>query len=128
MKRLIGALLTIMMLIAISGVAIQQFDDRELFTSPPEAAGEDFMRAVVNGRYDQATAYCLHPESVSEESLRSLHKSIEARFGDVHDVKGETVTHTRDEALVNVQLKSAQGSDALAFRLVFESGEWKITR
>ena len=128
MKRLIGVIVALALLIAISALAIHQFEDRELFTPPPEAIAEDFMRAIVNGRYDQARPYLLNPESASTESLRDLHKSIEARIGDVHDVKGEPVTHTKDEALVNMALKSDKGSEAMTLGLVFETSEWKVRR
>ena len=124
MKELVMIGVAAAVLLSAGWVATNQFDDRQLFTPPPDAVAEGFMREVVTRRLDRALNYL--PDSNAEtEPLRLLADSIEERLGHVDDVQAETITSTDDEALVRVTLRSAKGSATLVVKTVWEKGGWK---
>jgi hypothetical protein len=121
MKEFTGVLLAMALLIGMSALAIQRFDDRELFVSPPDAVAEGFVREVVTKRWDRARTYLVDPDAMSNPDLEALQQS----WGDPSTVDAEIVSRTDERASVNVKLKSAKGATVLGFELVFDS-EWKI--
>lgn len=122
MRQLLGIAIAFGLLAGATGLAVERFGDRELFVSPPEAVAEDFVRAIVTGRYDQARPY-LEDDSMPEEELRALR----AALGDPTEVESKLVARDDARALVNVRVSEAERSEAVAFTLVFEK-EWKIVR
>lgn len=127
MRHLLSVLAAAAVLVAASALAVEQFEDRELFVPPPEAVAEGFIREVITGRYSRAREYLQERESMSEDQLRALEQEIESRTGDPTEVEAETVTRDDQRALVTVRVSSAQGSHAMAYGLEFEE-EWKIVR
>jgi hypothetical protein len=125
MKEILSVALTMALLIGVCALAVERFDDRETFIPPPDAVAEGFAREVVTKRWDRARAYLVDPDSMSNAQIEALQKSWEQRVGDPSTIEAETITRTNQEALANVRLRSAQGSEAVAFELVFER-EWKI--
>ena len=121
MKEIAGVLVAMALLIGMSALAIERFDDRELFVSPPDAVTEGFVREVVTKRWDRARTYLADPDSISNAEIEALQKS----WGDPSTVDAEIVSRTNERASVNVTLKSAKGSEVVAFTLTFD-GEWKI--
>ena len=126
MRRLIGVLGAAAILITVSALAVNRLGDRELFSPPPEAVGESFMRSVASSRYDQALPFLLQPDVTSPDALRRLEESIEGRIGDIHDVKGEPLSRTDDRARVHVELRSASTTETIELALEWEGGEWKV--
>jgi hypothetical protein len=127
MKEIARVLLAMALLIGVSALAIERFDDRELFVSPPDAVAEGFVREVIMKRWDRARTYLPDPDAVSNTEIEALQKSWEQRLGDPSVFEAELVSRTDEQAKVNVRLKSAKGSAVLVFGLVFD-GEWKIAR
>ena len=125
MKEIAGVVVAMALLIAVSALAVERFDDRELFVSPPDAVAEGFVREVVTKRWDRARTYLVDADSMSNPEVEALQKSWEQRIGDPSEVEAELVSRTEAQALVNVRLKSANASAELVFALVFD-GEWKI--
>jgi len=121
MKEIAGVTVAMALLIGISALAIERFDDRELFVSPPDAVAEGFVREVVTKRWDRARTYLVDPDSMSNAGIEALQKA----WGDPSTLDAEMVTRTDERASVNVRWKSAEGSEVIAFELVFD-GEWKI--
>lgn len=116
MRRLFGILIPFAVLLGASALAVERFHDRELFVSPPDAVAEQFVRALVNGRYDQAREY------LADES-----SSLPAVLDDATEVEAKTVSRDDTRALVSVRVSSAERSEAVAFTLEF-GREWKIVR
>ena len=116
MRRLCGILIPFALLLGASALAVERFHDRELFVSPPDAVAEQFVRSLVNERYDQAREY------LAEES-----QSLPEVLDGATDVEAKTVSRDDTRALVNVRVSDGERSEAMAFTLVFES-EWKIVR
>lgn len=125
MKEFAGVVVAMALLIGMSALAIERFDDRELFVSPPDAVAEGFVREVVTKRWDRARTYLLDPEAMSNADVEALQKAWERRIGYPSEVEAEIVTRTDERASVNVTLKSANGTMAIALALVFD-GEWRI--
>jgi hypothetical protein len=121
MKEIAGVLIAMALLIGTSMLAIERFDDRELFVSPPDAVAEGFVREVVTKRWDRARTYLVDPDAMSDTQIEALQKS----WGDPSTIEAEIVSRTDEQALVNVKLKSAKRSEVIAFELAFD-GEWKI--
>jgi hypothetical protein len=125
-RELAGVLVVAAILLAVSAAAVGPLHDRELFTPPPETVAEGFTRAVVSGRHDQARAFLVDPDWIENDQLRSLERAIESRLGDVHDVTGELISRSDEEAFVTVRMKSAEASEATELSLRWEGGEWKV--
>lgn len=125
MKELLGVALATALLIGMTALAVTQFNDRELFVPPPETVAEGFVREVISKRWDRARPFLAHPESVSDAQLEALQKSWEERVGDPTKIDAQTIHRDHEQALANVSLQSAQGSEAVPFTLQFDD-EWKI--
>ncbi len=125
MKELLGVAIAVALLIGVSALAVQQFDDRELFVPPPESIAESFVRETMARRWDRARGYLAEPESVSDQQLEELQKSWEATVGEPTKIEAETITRDDADALANVRMQSKRGSEAVAFALRFDD-EWKI--
>ena len=123
MRQLFGVLTAFALLAGATVLAVERFGDRELFVSPPDAVAEDFVRALVNGRYDQARAYLADESSASYDELRALHEKL----GDPSEIEASVVARDDRRALVNVRVSEAERSEAVAFTLLFEK-EWKVVR
>ena len=121
MKEIAGVVAAMALLIGMSALAIERFDDRELFVSPPDAVAEGFVREVVTKRWDRARTYLLDPEAMSNTDIEALQKA----WGNPSTVESEIVSRTDERASVNVTLKSERGAEVVVFTLRFE-GEWKI--
>ncbi|MDP9191348.1 MAG: hypothetical protein M3P06_06570 [Acidobacteriota bacterium] len=124
MKEIAGVILATTLLLGMIALAVER-GDRETFVSPPDAVAEGFAREVVTKRWDRARTYLADPDSMSNAEIAALQKSWEQRIGDPSEVHAETISRTEDKALVNVNLKSARGSEAHLLALAFD-GEWKI--
>lgn len=125
MKELLGVAIAVALLIGVSGLAVEQFGDRELFVPPPESVAEGFVREIVTKRWERAREHLAEPESATDAQLEALQKSWEASVGEPTQIEAETITRDDAEALANVRMQSARGSEVVAFGLRFD-GEWKI--
>jgi hypothetical protein len=119
MKELLGITLSFAILAGMTALAVERFGDRELFVSPPDAVVEDFVRAVVNGRYDQARAFLADEHSMPDDELRAL----QAELGDPSHIDAKIASRDDTRAVVNVRTTE----NALTFALAFDR-EWKIVR
>ena len=125
MKELLGVTIAMALLIGASALAVEQFGDRELFIPPPEVVAEGFVREVIAKRRERAREYLAEPESMSDAQIEALQKSWEERVGDPTKIEAETIRRDDSDALTNVRMQSAHGSEAVAFALRFDD-EWKI--
>lgn len=112
------------LLIGACAIAIHEFQDRELFVSPPDAVAEGFTRAVTLERFDQAAEYLA--DKSARGDVPELASDIERSLGHVDDIKAETLFSTKDEALVRVRLRSAEGIADLRLKTYWDGGEWKV--
>ncbi len=125
MTKLAALVLVTAVLFGICVLAIEGGDDRKTVVPPPDAVAEAFTREVLAGRWARAKEYLQEPESRSDEELRALRESLERRVRVVSEVDAETVAMDDERALANVRVASSFGSEAIAYRLVFDD-EWKI--
>ena len=125
MKELLGIAIAAALLIGISALAVEQFDDRETFVPPPDAVAEGFVREVMAKRWERARTYLAEPPSMSRGELEALQKSWRERAGEPTEIEAETIARDDAEALAHVRMRSARGSEAVAFALRFDD-EWKI--
>ena len=125
MRVIAGIVILCVLLIGVCAAAIHQFDDRELFVSPPDAVSEGFMREVTMRRFDRSAGYLANSDTPQGE-MRILADSIEQRIGSVNDVEAETISRTDSEALIDVRLTSAKSVDSLALKAVWDGKEWKV--
>lgn len=125
MKEIVSVTIAVAVMFGVCALAVDRFDDRETFIPPPDAVAEGFAREVVTKRWDRAREYLADPQSMSNAEIAALQKSWEQRVGDPSVIEAETISHDDAHASVNVRMKSAKGSEAVAFALTFD-GEWKI--
>lgn len=123
MIRFLGLVLAFGLLVGATAVAVERFDDRELLVPGPDVVAEEFVRAVVNGRYEPARARLADESSMTEIELRTL----QAQLGDPSEIEAEGIARDDTRALASVRVSSASESEAVAFTLVFDYG-WKIVR
>lgn len=126
MKEIVSVTIAVAVMFGVCALAVDRFDDRETFIPPPDAVAEGFAREVVTKRWDRAREYLADPQSMSNAEIAALQKSWEQRVGDPSVIEAETISHDHAHASVNVRMKSAKGSEAVAFALTFD-GEWKIS-
>jgi uncharacterized protein (DUF433 family) len=118
MMRVLSITIPTVVLWTIAAVAVDRFDDRELFVAPPEAIGEGFIRAVTSRRYDQARELLTNPDAMTNNEVRAL----ALRLGDADTIEAETLSRDASRALVTVRGASA----TISLSLVFEGGGWKV--
>jgi len=121
--KLLGVATALGLLLGASALAIDRFDDRELFVPPPDVVAESYVRAIVTGRYSQARTYLTDESSVSDDELRALDHSL----GEPTEVEAETLSRDDSSALATVRVSGGDGSHAIAFTLEFDR-EWKIVQ
>jgi hypothetical protein len=126
MRRLVFVIAATAMMAGASALAVRH-GDRELTVPPPESIAESFMRNVLTHRYPRARDLVVE-QNADEEAMRRLAQSIEQRLGRVDDVSAETVSRTKEVALVNVRLKSASASDAVPLSMIWSNGAWNVER
>jgi hypothetical protein len=129
MKRLFGMIATIAAGLLIVVGAVGLLRDTGLFTSPPEAVAEGFVRQLVAGRYDRAMTYL--DESMRKEldhdDLKTFAVFIMMRSGEVVDVKGERAWVKGSTAEAHAKLMTTvSGAWDLNLRMVRRSGTWTI--
>ena len=121
MKEVLAVIIVSALLIGGNALAMHQFGDRETFVPAPEVVAEEFVREIAGKRWDRARSLLLDPESMPDAELAELRM----RIGEPVNIEGETITRTDSEALANVRVEWAEGSNAIALQLQFDD-EWKI--
>lgn len=119
MREVSGVLIAFAIVLGGSWLAVEAFDDRELFVPPPEAIAEQFARSVMAKRWEPAKECLRSPDAVSDEHLQSLQQEL----GERENVEAETVARTGERALVTVRVPKR--FVVKNFQLVFDKG-WKI--
>ena len=112
----------------LAGVVFE-LGDRTIFVAPPEAVAEGFVRQLASGRYDRAVPYLSTrlAEHVDSGALKTSTERLEARTGEILDVRGEPGSIDGDRASARVRLKTeSAGEVELALPLVREEGVWSI--
>jgi hypothetical protein len=111
--------------------------DRDIFTSPPEAVAENFIRSLAMRRFGGPAQRALAEDlqKHAAERLRALSREIarpDALLGvDAHEVTGQHTRRSgRDEAEVVVRVRRVGGDDMLATVPLQQSSShaWQITR
>lgn len=116
MKRLLGVLFTIALLLTAHLVAVERLGDRELLTPPPDAVAEAFTREVTTKRWDQAQEY------LTERVPQSTLEDLQAQLGEAANVTCETTSRDDEHASVNVKVRDK----TLVMTLGWREGEWKV--
>jgi hypothetical protein len=129
MSALVGALLTVALALVVTAASLFGLRDRSVLASPPEATVEDFLRKLATGRYVRAHADLSDDlaEQVTPDSLRSLLSALEARVGDILDVRGERIWMTDSGARAAAVLETNRQREVeVEFPLTWSSGEWAV--
>lgn len=103
--------------------------DRQVFTSPPEAVAEQFMRKLATGRYEVAMDQLSGElrRKVRPDDLKAAAQRLKERVGQIQDVRGEPGLMRGDEAEAAAVLTLQQGKETpLRFRLTRSQGAWAI--
>jgi hypothetical protein len=129
MKRLFAMIVAIAAGLMVCIGAVGLLRDSGLFTSPPEAVAEGFVRQLVAGRYERAMTYL--DESMSREidqnDLKTFAMFIMMRSGEVLDVKGERGWVKGGKAEASARLMTTiSGAWDLNLVMVRRSGAWSI--
>lgn len=112
--------------LAVVAGAVFGLGDGRVMVSPPEAVVEDFMRALERGRLPQARKY-LSADGRAAARLDDARARLDARIGEMQDVKGEKGRISGDEAEAAAVIKTRKrGEVRLGVRLHRETGEWRI--
>lgn len=127
MRELIAVTVCFALLAGATWLATERFSDRELLVPPPDAVAEGFVRETITGRYARARQYLAEPESMTDDDVRAIEQQIESWVGEPTEVEAEVLSRDDGQALANVRVSSAQGSQSLSYALVFDK-EWKIAR
>ena len=130
MKGPLGVLLTVAIAIGLTAAALFGLGDRSVLASPPESVVEDFMRKLETGRYVRARDDLSDDiaQQIGPDSLRTLLHALEARVGEIVDVRGERVWMTRGTARATAVLETDRQREVeIELPLVWASGEWSVS-
>lgn len=123
---LLGAIAAALLVIA---AAIFGAGDRHLFSPPPEAVAEEFVRQLVTRRYDLATKY-LSPDlrrSVGSDGLRTRYEPMRRSLGKIDDVDATVEFIEGARAGARAGIRGDDGTASLPMRLGQEYGLWVVS-
>lgn len=129
MKAIWGMLALTVAAFGLSAGVVLGLGDGSVFTSPPEAVVEDFVRGVVGGRYGPASSELSEDlqATTGPADLQALRQRLERRAGRVLDVRGEPGWARADSAEASALLQTKRaGRLELVFRLSRSQGSWSI--
>lgn len=123
MGRLLAIFAAAALVVGITALSVNVFDDRETMIPPPDAVAEGFVREVLMKRWARARPYLV--EEMSDAQLEALEQSLESRVGDAMTIEAELLSRDDEQALVTVRLEGPKGSEAVSYALRFDE-EWKV--
>jgi hypothetical protein len=127
MKAILGELGAVAAGLLIAGAATGPGGDRGVLVPPPEAAAENFLKALAEHRYTQAPHHLAAGLNQTEPGeLAALHASVERAHGAVEKVQGEDASVTGQESTARVSLRFPYGPRDLRLPLRREKGLWKV--
>jgi hypothetical protein len=118
MRHLLGVLGPTVLLVAVTALSVEQFDDRALLVPPPDACAEGFVREVLTGRYDRAREYVVDPDRVSNGEL----KTLRAQLGESATVEPEI--RSGDDSRASVGVTVEKGSWLVP--MTWDEGQWRV--
>ena len=102
---------------------------RDAVSATPGEVVEDFLRRVVDERYEKATSLLTAEGSDStKEQLSRWKRSIEDGLGKVKTIRGETEWISGEEAEATGVLVAERRERRLRFGLERADGRWRIAR
>jgi hypothetical protein len=130
MKAILAVLGSGAMALALIAVVIFIAGDRDVFTSPPEAVAENFVRSLATRRFGPAKRAM--PDALKERSIDRLHELSRevARPGALLDVNARELLPREargERAQVAIRVRRVGGDDLTAMVPLQESsGGWQI--
>jgi hypothetical protein len=129
MKNLLSIPLLIAAGLLLTAGVLHGLRDRSIFTAPPDAVTEGFVRELETGRYPRAIPYMTRElrADADEKRLAAYIEQIERRTGKIEDVSGELEWIGEDSASARAVLHLPSGdTTSLTFPLLLREYEWKI--
>jgi hypothetical protein len=114
--------------LALVAGAVFGLHDRQTFAPPPEAVVENFVRQLVQRRYDLAVTYVARTAraNMAAGKLRAQFDPMRQRIGTPNQVTGERDWMQDSDAAARALVDGDSGSVVLQFRLTREQGLWRI--
>jgi hypothetical protein len=126
-KAILGELAAVAAGLLITAAAVGPGRDRGVLVPPPEAAAENFLKAMAEHRYTQAPQYLAAGVKGTEPGeLAALHASLERAYGAIEGVQGEDASIAGEESTARASLRFAGGPRDLRLPLRREKGLWKV--
>ena len=127
MKAVLGELGAVAAGLLIAGAAVGPGGDRGVLVPPPEAAAQNFLKAMAEHRYTQARQHLAAGLKETEPGeLAALHESLERAHGAVEKVQGQDAWVAGEESTARVSLRFSGGPRDLRLPLRREKGLWKV--
>ena len=102
---------------------------RDAVSTTPGEVVEDFLRRVVDEKYEKATSLLTAEGSDStKEELSRWRQSVEDGLGKIRSVRGETEWISGEEAEATGVLVAERRERQLRFGLERDGGRWRIAR
>jgi hypothetical protein len=111
----------------IAGAAAGPGRDRGVLVPAPEAAAENFLKALAEHRYSQARQHLAAGlEGTEPGELAALESALERARGPIENVQGQDASVTGEESTARAALWFPGGQQDLHLPLRREKGLWKV--
>ena len=123
-------LLVVALGLGVTAASVFGAGDARILTPPPENAAEAFFDLFAVQRHKQALAHvdASYRETVSPDSLVSLHRRIARRLGEFKVSETKRLWINRDRAAASVTLKSrTRPSETIEVPLIRKNGVWRVS-
>jgi hypothetical protein len=126
-RALLGEWVAAACAVLIAGVATGPGHDTGVLVPPPEAAAENFLKAMAEHRYPQARQHlAARLETTAIRELAEVQRALEQALGPVRDVRGEDAETDGEDSRARVSIAFRDAECVCHLQLSRERGLWKV--
>lgn len=126
MRAVLGQLAAVACALFLAGLAVGSGRDKGVLVPPPEAAAENFLRALTEHRWAQARTHLAADRRVPSSDLAALERRLEQARGPVEDVRGEDADVAGDAGMARASIQFSSGRVDVALPVRREKGLWRV--
>ena len=128
MRAILAEAAAVAAALLLAGAAVGPGHDRGLLVPPPEAAAENFLKAMTEHRYTRARQHLAGDlRDTAPDTLAALERSVEQARGPVQKVQGRGAVIAGDESTARASIDFENGGQDLRLPLRREKGLWKVS-
>jgi hypothetical protein len=127
LKAILAELAAVACALAVVGAAAGPGHDKGVLVPPPEAAAENFLRALTEHRWAQARGHLAADlRRTAPSELAALETSLEKTRGSVENVEGEDAVLAGETATARASIDFSTARVELHLPFRRQNGLWKV--